>query len=79
MGHGQYMCEVSSLYAKRILSSSVEMVKSSKSKYDLDLLTPKSIEVLSSRSIQVWSIIIVCRNEMELSCGNSKKSKSKFD
>ena len=35
--YGQYMCEVSSLYAKRKWSYRVEMEKTLKSKCDLDL------------------------------------------
>ena len=35
---------------------------------------PKSIEVLfRSRSIHLWSIIIVCEKKMELCCGNGRK------
>ena len=42
-----------------------------------DLLTQKSIAVLlRSRSIHLWSIIIVCQKKMVLWCGNGK---SKFD
>ena len=39
-----------------------------------DPLTAKSIEILlRSRSIHLWSIIIVCQKEMELMCGCGKK------
>ena len=48
------MCEVSSLYAKRKWSYCAETVKSLKSKYDLDLLTPKSIEFF------LWVMVNTC-------------------
>ena len=45
-----------------------------------DLLISKSIKVLfGSWSMHLWSVIILCQMEMELSCGNGKYSKSKYD
>ena len=68
-------CEVSSLHAKRKLSYVLETGKSLKSKFDFDLLIPKSIEVLlRSWSTHVWSIIIVCQKEKEISPLPKKKT-----
>ena len=51
-GRGQYICEVSLLYAKSKWNCGAETVKSLKSKFDLWPFDPKSIEVLlRSRSI----------------------------
>ena len=66
-GKGQYICEVSSLYAKSKWSRGAETVKSFKSKFDLWPFDLKSQEVLlRSSSTYMWSIIIVCQMEEEL-------------
>ena len=60
---GQYICEVSLLYAKSEWSCGAETVKKFKSpNLTFDLFDPKSTEVLlRSRSLYMWSIIIVCQ------------------
>ena len=77
-GHGQYMCEVSSMDFKRNWSYSAETVKSLKSEFDLDLLTLKSIEVfLGMWLIHLLSIINVRKKEKELLCRNGNKFKDR--
>ena len=76
---GQYICDVSSLYAKRKLSYCLRRVKSSKSKYDLDLL-PIDLKIDRGPSRVMVNTYVkyhhcnnVCQKEMLLSCGNGKK------
>ena len=74
----KYVMYHHSTYVKKKWSYCVETVQSLKSKCDLDLwlFDPKSNRRPPwVMSIHVWSIIIVCQKEIELSCGNGKKFK----
>ena len=69
--HHQRLCEVSSMYINRKWSYHAEMVQILMSTNDLNLWTPKSIEVLLwSWSTRVKYHNCIYQEEMEFSCGN---------